>query len=220
MQPYGQQPGYPPQGYPPTNSQPPPPPYEGDGAAPPRFSSYQGPTQGGPPAGYPPQGQPPQGYPPQGMPPGQGQPPRPRKPESGNFRGELAAKLNNMNISGKPPAGRPKGRGPGGFDRANPGVVSRQQGKGGAMHSYSEAERRAFVEHINTLLEGKPNFKPVNPNDDSIFNEVRTGSLLWYASKQHKLQKRPKILRNAWTQDEGLFLCCFFFTIIVVFNLE
>lgn len=52
----------------------------------------------------------------------------------------------------------------------------------GVVHSYTQEEKAAIVEHINALLKGDNDLEhllPIDPNTDSIFEAVRDGVLLW-----------------------------------------
>jgi len=55
------------------------------------------------------------------------------------------------------------------------------QGRDGAVHSFSEEERTAFVEHINAVLGQDADMKkvlPINPNNNDLFDVVKKGVLL------------------------------------------
>jgi hypothetical protein len=54
---------------------------------------------------------------------------------------------------------------------------------GGSLHAYSEAERTAFVRHINHVLGADTELTrllPICDTDDAIFSAIRDGVLLWY----------------------------------------
>ena len=51
------------------------------------------------------------------------------------------------------------------------------------MHAFSDAERNAFVRHINQVLHDDPDLAailPIDPMTNDIFQFVRDGLLLWY----------------------------------------
>lgn len=52
-----------------------------------------------------------------------------------------------------------------------------------AVHSFTQEEKEAFVDHINDRLSGIPEIQdllPLNYEDDSLFTNVGDGRLLWY----------------------------------------
>lgn len=52
-----------------------------------------------------------------------------------------------------------------------------------ALHTYSQEEKEAFVDHINDRLEDISQIKdllPLSVDDDSLFRAVADGRLLWY----------------------------------------
>lgn len=51
-----------------------------------------------------------------------------------------------------------------------------------SVHQFSQAEKTAFVKHINTVLGGHAELEsviPVDPNTNDIFEAVKDGILLW-----------------------------------------
>lgn len=51
-----------------------------------------------------------------------------------------------------------------------------------SIHAFSQAEKTAFVKHINEVLAGQKELKkklPLNPKSDDIFQAVKDGLLLW-----------------------------------------
>jgi hypothetical protein len=51
-----------------------------------------------------------------------------------------------------------------------------------SIHQFSQAEKSAFVKHINTVLAGVPELNatiPVDPETHDIFDAVKDGVLLW-----------------------------------------
>lgn len=54
------------------------------------------------------------------------------------------------------------------------------------VHHISDSEKRAYVDHINTYLEGDPflgKFLPIDPTTDDLFEIEKDGVLLWYVRK-------------------------------------
>lgn len=52
-----------------------------------------------------------------------------------------------------------------------------------SVHAFSDAERSAFVRHINSKLAGNPHVShllPLNPDNNDIFGAVKDGILLRY----------------------------------------
>ena len=52
----------------------------------------------------------------------------------------------------------------------------------GTKHSYSEAEKVAFVDWINTSLQDDPlvkSYLPINPSTSDIFQKIQDGIILW-----------------------------------------
>ena len=56
--------------------------------------------------------------------------------------------------------------------------------KSSSIHAFSQAEKMAFVKHINASLAGQPELAdrlPLDPESNDIFVAVTDGILLWYA---------------------------------------
>lgn len=54
-----------------------------------------------------------------------------------------------------------------------------------AIHTYSQEEKEAFVDHINDRLSDIAEVKDLLPlayDDDSLFRAVGDGRLLWYVA--------------------------------------
>jgi hypothetical protein len=50
------------------------------------------------------------------------------------------------------------------------------------LHTYTEEERSALVEHINNVLLDDETLQgriPIDPNNDDIFSSVQDGLILW-----------------------------------------
>eukprot|EP00762_Andalucia_godoyi_P008019 ANDGO_03484.mRNA.1 Fimbrin len=96
-------------------------------------------------------------------------------------------------------------------------AINKIQGQGGAQHSYTEEEKRAFVEHINFVLGNDADLKSVLPIDESsksgVFDACKDGVLLCKlinASVPDTIDERvinKKANKNAWQVHENLTLC-------------
>ncbi len=54
----------------------------------------------------------------------------------------------------------------------------------GSLHAFSDAERTAFVRHINDVLGTDADLQhamPINDQNDDVFTVIRDGVLLWHA---------------------------------------
>lgn len=52
------------------------------------------------------------------------------------------------------------------------------------VHTISDSEKKAYVDHINTYLEKDPVLQkvlPIDPSTTQLFDIVKDGVLLWYA---------------------------------------
>ena len=61
-------------------------------------------------------------------------------------------------------------------------TVLKTENAEGSMHSYSQDEKVAIVEHINNLLKDDPQLRylvPIDPEGDAIFTAVNDGVLIW-----------------------------------------
>lgn len=90
------------------------------------------------------------------------------------------------------------------------------EGAAGSQHSYTEEEKRAFVEHINHLLSDDPHVGkrlPINPDGMQLFEEVKDGVLLCKlinATVPGTIDERVlnlKEKKNAWEVNENHTLC-------------
>lgn len=62
------------------------------------------------------------------------------------------------------------------------GQFKSQIGNNSSIHAFSEAEKAAFVKHINESLSSFPELSsklPINPSSNDIFEAVKDGILLW-----------------------------------------
>ncbi len=58
--------------------------------------------------------------------------------------------------------------------------VRREVGAGGTVHSFSDEERKGFVEYINGTLKGDPHLEHTLPIDaDNLFTAISKGVILW-----------------------------------------
>ena len=51
------------------------------------------------------------------------------------------------------------------------------------LHHISQSEKKAYVDHINTYLDGDEALKkvlPIDSSSDAIFDIIKNGVLLWY----------------------------------------
>lgn len=61
-------------------------------------------------------------------------------------------------------------------------TVVAKQGAAGGQHAYTQEEKEAFVEHINSTLGDDPDIKhlmPIDKQSEELFEKVKDGVLLW-----------------------------------------
>jgi len=60
--------------------------------------------------------------------------------------------------------------------------MNKIKGKGGILHSYSDEEKEAFASMLNIALKDDEDLKdeiPISEDNDSLFENVGNGILLW-----------------------------------------
>ncbi len=58
--------------------------------------------------------------------------------------------------------------------------VRREVGAGGTVHSFSDEERKGFVDYINSTLKDDPDLSHTLPIDsDNLFVAISKGVILW-----------------------------------------